>query len=83
MNPVGTYKLKSIPLVEPEMISWFQAFAFKYNLYRYAPVDAKFQIADKLPARLRGLARRMVSGNIAGFDLSGVVGLCTLIQVVP
>jgi hypothetical protein len=25
----------------------------------------------------------MVSGNIAGFDLSGVVGLCTLIQVVP
>jgi len=36
-------------------------------------VDAKFQVADKLPEFLGGVARRMVSGNIVGLDLSGVV----------
>jgi NADPH:quinone reductase-like Zn-dependent oxidoreductase len=37
------------------------------------PVDAKGVIGDKLPTALRGFARRLVDGKIAGFDLSGVV----------
>ena len=37
------------------------------------PVDAKGVIGDKLPPFMRGFARRLVDGKIAGFDLSGVV----------
>lgn len=37
------------------------------------PVDAKYVIADKLPQRLLWLAKRLVNGNVAGSDLSGVV----------
>jgi len=35
------------------------------------PVDAKGVIGDKLPPFMRGFARRLVDGKIAGFDLSG------------
>lgn len=37
------------------------------------PVDSKFVFADKLPKGLQWIAKRVVNGRVAGFDLSGVV----------